>query len=145
MSEPNVVHTLRRKRDDIQAAIRDYEKRLDAARRDLAHVAATIQLFEAAADPEGVKPYQDIHRLFRRGEMATLCKAALAAHGSLDTPELAQHVMDAKGFAQDHELRKTITFKIVQALTMQAKRGTITMLPEKRKGRRVWSVIQSLD
>lgn len=33
--------------------------------------------------------------------------------------------MAAKGFAPDDELRKTIAFKIVQALTMQAKRGGV--------------------
>jgi len=137
MSEPNVVLTLRRKRDDIENAIAGYEKRLEAARRDLAHVAATIQLFEAAAGPEGVKPYQDVHRLFRRGEIATLCKAALAERGPLDTRELSHHVMSAKGFAPDNELRKTIAFKIVQALTMQAKRGGVVK-GEKRGGVRVW-------
>jgi hypothetical protein len=137
MSEPNVILTLRRKRDDIENAIAAYEKRLEAARRDLAHVAATIQLFEAAADPEGVKPYQDVHRLFRRGEIASLCKAALAERGPLDTRELSHAVMEAKGFAPDNELRKTIAFKIVQALTMQAKRGTIRA-SGRRNGVRLW-------
>ncbi|MFL1875215.1 hypothetical protein ACIKT0_08375 [Hansschlegelia beijingensis] len=142
MSEPNVVLTLRRKRDEIEGAILAYEKRLEAARRDLAHVAATLQLFEAAADPEAVKPYQDVHRLFRRGEIVTLCKAALAERGPLDTRELSHAVMAAKGFAPDNELRKAVAFKIVQALTMQAKRGGVGR-GEKRKGLRVWRAHQN--
>ena len=137
MSEPNVVLTLRRKRDEIEGAMLAYEKRLEAARRDLAHVAATLQLFEAATDPEAVKPYQDVHRLFRRGEIVALCKSALAERGPLDTRELSHAVMAAKGFAPDNELRKTIAFKIVQALTMQAKRGGVVR-GEKRGGVRVW-------
>ncbi|RXF67119.1 hypothetical protein [Hansschlegelia zhihuaiae] len=139
MSEPNVVHTLRRKRDDIEAAIVAYERRLSDARRDLQHVNATLQLFEAAASPEGVRVYQDIHRLFRRGEITALCRAALAERGPLDTRELAQAVMDAKGFADDRELRKAIAYKVVQALNMHAKRGTIGDAGY-RKGVRVWAI-----
>lgn len=139
MTEANVVLTLRRKRAEIESVIVTYEKRLAEARRDLAHITATVQLFETAHSPEGVRVYQDIHRLFRRGEIAAICKATLADRGPLDTRELAQVVMNAKGFAADVELRKAITMKIVQALTMQAKRGTIVMRPEKRKGVRVWS------
>lgn len=140
MSEPNVVHTLRRKRDDIEAVIVTYERRLADARRDLQHVTATIQLFEAAASPEGVRVYQDIHRLFKRGEIVALCRAALADRGPLDTRELAQAVMDAKGFTADAELRKAIAYKVVQALGMHAKRGTIGDAGY-RKGVRVWALI----
>lgn len=126
MSDPNVLKTLRRKRDDIENAIVTYEKRLAEARADLAHVNATIRLFEAAAAPADVRVYQDIHRLFRRGELVTLCKAALAEHGPLDTRELSTQVVRAKGFDEaDKELRKAIAYKIVQALRMQLKRGTI--------------------
>ena len=78
MADPQVLSTLRRKRNEIERVIVTYEKRLTEARRDLAHVNATIQLFEAATSPEGVKPYQDVHRLFRRGEIVILCKEALA-------------------------------------------------------------------
>ena len=138
MSEPNVVLTLRRKRDDIEAVIVTYEKRLLEARRDLQHVTATIQLFEAAATPTGVKVYQDIHRLFRRGELVAICKTALAERGSLDTRELAQAVMDAKGFAEDKELRKAIAAKLIHALDKQAKRGGL-VFEGYRKGIRVWA------
>lgn len=136
--EPNVLRTLKRKRQDIEDMIVTYEKRLAEARTDLAHIAATIQLFEAAGDPDGVKPYQDIHRLFRRGEMVKLCKEALAKNGPMDTSELAAYVMEAKGFAPDKELRKAITYKIVQALRMQHKRGGIADAG-RRRGLRVWN------
>lgn len=140
MSEPNVVHTLRRKRDDIESVIVTYERRLADARRDLQHVTATLQLFEAAASPEGVRVYQDIHRLFRRGELVALCKAALTERGPLDTRELSQAVMDAKGFADDAELRKAIAAKLIHALDKQAKRGGLAC-EGYRKGVRVWGTI----
>jgi hypothetical protein len=46
MAEIRTVTTLRYKRDEIRRAIRDYEKRLDQARADLAHIAAAIAIFE---------------------------------------------------------------------------------------------------
>ncbi|GLK80132.1 hypothetical protein [Methylopila turkensis] len=63
--------------------------------------------------------------------------AALAERGPLDTRELSHRVMAAKGFASDNDLRKTSAFKIVQALTMQVKRGGL-LAGEKRKGAREW-------
>ena len=50
----------RRPRDEIERTIANYEMRLAQARADLAHVEATIAIFEAAGD---------IHRLFRRGDL----------------------------------------------------------------------------
>lgn len=136
MSNPNVLKTLHRKRDDIENAIVTYEKRLAEARTNLAHVNATIRLFESATAPADVRVYQDIHRLFRRGELVTLCKAALAERGPLDTRELSAHVVRAKGFDEaDKELRKAIAYKIVQALRMQLKRGAIG---EEGKRNNVW-------
>jgi hypothetical protein len=40
MAEIRTVTTLRRKRDEISASIRLYEKKLEQARADLAHVTA---------------------------------------------------------------------------------------------------------
>lgn len=126
MAEPQVVTTLRRKRDEIEGLIETYERRLKDAKRDLEHVTATLALFETATASGDVKVYQSVHRLFRRGEMVTICKAALAEHGPLDTRELSRHVMRVKGFNEDdEELRKAITYRIVQALRMQHKRGAI--------------------
>ena len=40
MSEPQIVNTLRSKRREIESAIAGYEKALEQARLDLAHVNA---------------------------------------------------------------------------------------------------------
>lgn len=55
----------------------------------------------------------------------------------MDAHELSHHVMNAKGFAEDDELRKAIAFRIVQALRLQWKRGQIES-SGKRKGVRIW-------
>ena len=75
MAEIRTVTTLRYKRDEIVASIKLYERQLEQARADLAHVMAAIRIFEASGNPKDIPKYIDIHRLFRRGETWALCKA----------------------------------------------------------------------
>jgi len=141
MADPHVISALERKRDEIEKAITAYERKLKQAKRDLSHVNASLRLFKIEGERLEFPVHVDIHRLFKRGELATLCKEALAKEGPLDTRELARRVVKAKGLDQsDDVLRQSITYKIVQALRLQAKRDKIVMLP-KRKGVRVWSLI----
>jgi hypothetical protein len=136
--EPQIVTTLRSKRDAIEQTIASYQKKIEAARRDLAHVNATLRMFESPEGRTQFPVYMDTLRLFRRGEIVTICKAALAKEGPLDTRELALRVIRAKRLdTKDAVLRKSIAFRIVQALRLQAKRGGVIALP-KRKGVRVW-------
>lgn len=135
--ETNVLKTLRRKREEIEKTILLYEGRLTEARLDLSHLNATIAVFEASGPPEEIQPYE-LHRVFKRGEITRICKAALAAEGPLDTRELALRVIRAKGMSEDDKpLRKALAFKIVQALRLQAKRGTLESAG-RRAGVRVW-------
>jgi hypothetical protein len=68
MAEIRTVTTLRRKRDEIVSSIRIYERQLEQARADLAHIQAAIRLFEASGDPKDIPRYMDLHRLFKRRE-----------------------------------------------------------------------------
>lgn len=80
----------------------------------------------------------DLHRLLRYGEVALICKTALKEEGELDTRQLAQRVMVAKGLdTQDKELAKSVSLRIVHALSKQEKRGKIAD-SGKRRGVRVW-------
>jgi hypothetical protein len=102
MAEIRTVTTLRRKRDEISASIRLYERQLAQARADLAHITAAIRIFEASGDAAGMVRYVDTHRLFKYREKATLCRVALAkgpmaapAHAlvqGLDAPCQAQRI-----------------------------------------------------
>lgn len=137
MAEIRTVTTLTTKREALERAILGYEKALEQARSDLAHVIATIAMFERD-EPADAPRYADLHRLYRRGEMVKLAKAALAEEGALDTRQLAQRVLAAKGFnGDDVVLAKAVTFKLVQALRMQHQRGTIGDAG-RCKGVRVW-------
>ena len=97
MGTPISIFQLRRKRNAIRDVIAAYETKLREARADLAHVLATLRLFETAGEPADFTPYMDLNRLFRRGETTELCLAALQEEGELDTRQLTARVMKAKG------------------------------------------------
>jgi hypothetical protein len=125
MSEIRTVTTLKSKWDEIQFSIRLYEDRIKQARADLAHVNAAIKIFEASGDPKEMGRYVDAHRLMKRGEPIDLCKEALAS-GPKSTPELALHIMQAKGLDTGNRvLAKAITAQLIHSLRMQAPRGRI--------------------
>ena len=138
MAEPQVVNTLQSKRADIESAIAAYEKKIEAAKRDLSAVNATIRLFEIAGERQEFPAYMDISRLWKRGEMFQVCKAALAKEGPLDTRELAVRVVEAKGLdTGDTVLRQSVAYRIVQSMTLNTRRGAVGTTG-KRKGVRLW-------
>jgi hypothetical protein len=144
MAEIRTVTTLRYKRDEIVASIKLYERQLEQARADLAHVMAAIRIFEASGNPKDIPKYIDIHRLFRRGETWALCKAALATNGSMTTKELALELMKAKILETgDKVLARALGMKLVNSQRKQELRGQL-VCEGKRKGVSVWRWPKSL-
>jgi hypothetical protein len=128
--EIRTVTTLHRKREEIARIITGYEKRLVQVRADLAHIEATIAIFEAAGD---------VQRLFRRGEAVAICKTALR-QGPLKTRELVLHIMNAKGMdTADTALAKTIAKRLINTLGQQRRRGAILGIG-KAKSARLWQL-----
>jgi hypothetical protein len=118
MAESSTAATLRSKRDELERIISSYEKATTAARRDLAHVNATLELFERDGVSNAYPSRMSIVRMFKRGEIFELCKIALSASPQcLDTRELSLYVIHAKGMDEnDTILRKAIGFRIVKAM-----------------------------
>ena len=144
MAEIRTVTTLRYKRDEIVASIKLYERQLEQARADLAHVMAAIRIFEASGNPKDIPKYIDIHRLFRRGETWALCKAALASNGSMTTKELALELMKAKILETgDKVLARALGMKLVNSQRKQELRGQL-VCEGKWKGVSVWRWPKSL-
>lgn len=141
MAEPQIVSTLRSKRDELERIINSYEMAATAARRDVAHVNATLELFERNGAPDAYPSRMSIARMFKRGEIFTLSKAALAeVPEGLDTRELALAVIRAKGMDEtDAVLRKAVGFRIVQAILRQEARGHVANAG-RRRGVRVWAL-----
>jgi hypothetical protein len=142
MAEQQIILTLRAKRAEIETYIRDTEKRLAQARADLAHVNATLRLFETTRDETTAFPvYLRLANLFQRGELIRLCKEAIAAspEGEMDTRQLAAHVVAVKGWdADDKALVVSVTHKIVHALDEASRRRGVFARARKRKGVNVW-------
>jgi hypothetical protein len=104
MAEPIAVLALRRKRDQISGTIAHYERLLREAEHDLAHINASLRLFEATGEAADLPPYVDLNRILRRGETTKICMDALAKEGPLDTRQLAMRVSRAR--AERHETER---------------------------------------
>jgi hypothetical protein len=145
MAIPLSVHMLRRKRDQIRDAIAAYESKLREAQADLAHVLATLRLFDASGEPADFPAYIDLNRVFRRGETTAFCLATLKAEGPLDTRQLTQRLMVAKGLdANDKVLAQAIALRVVQTLRVRAKRRLIDG-SERRRGVCVWRLTDPMS
>lgn len=140
MAEIRTVTTLTTKRDAIERAIKGYEAALAQAHVDLAAINATIAFFQRDGDAEPVKPYFDLHRLFKRGEMVKLASAAMRAEGPLSTSDLARRIATAKGFdTGDAVLHKAIAFRLVHALRVAEKAGKLADAG-RRGSVRIWKL-----
>jgi hypothetical protein len=140
MNDPIIVIGLRRKRDEISGVVAGYEKKISEARADLAHVVAALRLFEATGEASELPPYIDLNRLLKRGETTEICMRALTDEGPLDTRELTQRVMKAKGFdLADKVMAQSIALRIVQTLRMRVHNGKLDK-PAMRKGVCLWQI-----
>lgn len=132
---------LRRKRNEIRDTIAAYEARLREARADLAAVLSTLRLFEASGEPADFTPYVDLNRIFQRGETTDFCLATLASDGPLDTRQLTERLMVAKGLdPADKVMAQAISLRIVQTLRVRAKRRQGIDGSLRRRGVCVWQL-----
>ncbi|MBB1090029.1 hypothetical protein HUU61_01885 [Rhodopseudomonas palustris] len=136
MSEIRTVTTLAHKRDEIAAAIANYEKKFAQARADLAHITAAISIFEASGNIKGLQAYVDLHRVFRYREAVELARKALEA-GPMNTRDLSLAVMKAKGLdTGDRVLQKAVASWLINILRKQLLREDAG----KFRGVRIWSI-----
>jgi hypothetical protein len=107
-------------------------------------VNATLQLFERDGVPNAYPSRTNLVRVFRRGEIFAICKAALTqAPIGMDTRELALAVLRAKDMDEgDVVLRKALAWSIINVMKVQHRRGNIADAG-KRRGVRVWALAES--
>jgi hypothetical protein len=115
--EIRTATTLRTKEAEIERAITGYERALEQARADLAHVRAVIALIDRAGLSDPVTPYTSLRFIFSRSEMAAVCLAALAENAPQSTREITRYVLRSKGLdPSDKVLETTTMLKVVQVL-----------------------------
>jgi len=142
MADRHVLTALRSKQAEIETYIQRIEKQLAAARHDLAHVNATIRLFEVNGETTQFPVYIQLKRMFAKGELPRLCREAIEAspERQLDTRQLAQAVMVAKGWdATDKALAVSVAARIIHVLSAAARTGKFRKAG-RRGGVNVWAV-----
>ena len=103
-------------------------------------MSAAITIFEGVSEGTAPRPYVDVHRIFAHRELIELAKRALAEQGPLDTRQIVQYVMAAKGLETgDKVLAKAIAYKIIHSLRQQERRGKLANAG-KRGNVRLWTL-----
>jgi hypothetical protein len=120
MSEPHVIGALRRKRSELGGVVNQLEQRLVKHRADLAHLDATMRLFDPAIRPQEIRPRQQRARSvwFRPGECLRLIYDELRdAPQPVTTRELAVRLMRVKAMpTNDDRCRELIQKTILGSL-----------------------------
>jgi hypothetical protein len=108
MAEPHVIGALRKKRAELAGTLRQLEQQLAGHRANLAHLDATMRLFDPKVRPNDIRPRRVRARnvWFRQGECPRLIYDELreATH-PVTTRELAERIMRVKAIvaADDHQ------------------------------------------
>jgi len=127
MAEPHVISALREKRAEVAGIVQSLEKQIAQRRADLAHVDATIRLFDPDAKPETIRAKRTYERndWFQPGECARMVFDVLRdAPAPVTTADIAAHLMERKGIPADDRRTRELVQKTVLGTLNRAK-GTI--------------------
>jgi hypothetical protein len=120
MGEPHVIGALRNKRAELAGVLRQLEQQLGQQRADLAHLDATMRLFNPDIRPNDIRAKQQRARnaWFRPGECLRLIYDELReAPQPLTTRELAERIMRLKAIsAADDQRRERIQKTLLGSL-----------------------------
>jgi hypothetical protein len=124
MAEPHVISALRNKRSELGGVVDQLEQRLEQHRADLAHLDATMRLFDPDIRPQEVRPKQQRVRSawFRPGECLRLIYDELRdAPQAVTTRELAERVMRTKAMPTSDDRRRALIQKTILGSLNRAK------------------------
>ena len=120
MAELHVVSALRNKRAELAGIVRQLEQQLAQQRTNLAHLDATMQLFDPDVRPQEIRPKRQRARSawFRQGECVRLIYDQLRdAPRPVATRELAERIMRVKAIpAADNDRRERIQKTLLASL-----------------------------
>jgi len=120
MAERHVIGALRDKRAELAGILRQLEQQLAQQRANLAHLDATMRLFDPEIRPNDIRPRQPRARnaWFRPGECLRLIYDELReAAQPATTRELAERIMRRKAMpAMDHRGRELLQKTLLGSL-----------------------------
>jgi hypothetical protein len=120
MPEVPVVDALRNKRAEVAGTLRQLEQQLAQHRTNLAHLDATMRLFDADTQPKERPPsHQQVRKVwFRQGECIRLIYDELRdAKQPVTTRELAERLMQIKGIpGSDGQSRASVQHTLLGSL-----------------------------
>ena len=124
MAEMHVIGALRNKRAELAGMLHQLEQQLVQQRADLAHVDATMRLFDPDIRPKDIRPKQPRARnaWFRQGECLRLIYDELReATQPATTRELAERIMRVKAIPVADDQRRERIQKTLLASLNRAK------------------------
>ncbi len=104
LSNQYALHAIRERRAELAGEVRDLESRLRHLRESLAHVDATLRMFDPDADPSNIRAKRPFKRvkLFGAGKLNRMILGALRkAERPLSTLEVVDAVVADMGFGPD--------------------------------------------
>lgn len=121
MAQPHVVSALIDKRAEIAGQILEAERHITRLRADLAHVDASLRMFDPEIRPSDIRPRVPRSRMtnFKRSEMTRLCRDILrdAKGTQLSAGEIIERAIQAKGLDPfDKDLRREMLLRFLWAL-----------------------------
>lgn len=128
MEHEHVLSALARKRGELAGEAEALRARLAQIGTDLAHVDATIRLFDPGYDLAGIRAKRPRGPdVARPGEMSRFVLDALReAAEPMPTPAIAARLMAGRDLdARDRALVRNLTKRVGMALRHQEQRGTV--------------------
>jgi hypothetical protein len=124
MAEPHVIGALRNKRAELAGTLRQLEQQLAGHRADLAHLEATMRLFDPNVRPKDTRPRQRrAHNAwFRQGECLRLIYDELReATQPVTTRHLAERITRVKAIPVGDDPRRELIHKTLLGSLNRAK------------------------
>src|SRR5208337_2965831 len=124
MAELHVIGALREKRSELGGVMKQLEQRLEQHRAALAHLDATMRLFDPDIRPEEIRPRQQRSRSswFRPGECLRLIYDVLRdTPQPVTTRELAERIMQVKAIPSTDDRRRELIQKTICGSLARAK------------------------
>jgi hypothetical protein len=132
MAQSPIVNALIEKRSAIGGIIADLEERTRQARADLAHIDATLRIFDPSAEPTAIKDKRPYQRsgVFASGEISRRIRDMLrVAQEPLSAETFVRHAMTDKGMEpEDKTARQTLIRAFLWRLHRMHLAGAVTKI-----------------